>query len=84
MLRVENVVRKLEVFPIVVDNVLSPDKVVLERIPRDVLTELTDSCRIETLLHMSVEKEERPALKSMPTELIPTRRVLESWPTNVL
>ena len=83
VLRVENVMRKLEVFPIVVDRVLSPAKVVLERIPRDVLTELTDSCRIEKLLQVSVEKEDRPALRSVPTELIPTRRVLVSNPANV-
>ena len=84
MLRVENVVRKLEVFPIVVESVLNAMREVLESVPTDVLTLLTASWRMEKLLHVIVEKDERPALKSVPTVLMPTRRVLVSKPAKVL
>jgi hypothetical protein len=84
VLSVENVTRKLEVFPIVVDRVLNASREVLERVPRDVLTVLVACWSTEKLLHVIVEKDERPSLKSVPTVLIPTRRVLVSKPANVL
>lgn len=84
VLRVEKVVKKLEVFPIVVESVLKAVREILDNSPRDVLTLLTACWVIEKLLQVMVEKEENPDLRSVPTELIPTRRVLESWPTNVL
>jgi len=83
VLRVEKVSKKLDVCPMVVDNVLKEERERLERSPTLVLTELTATCVIEKLLQTIVENEERPSWSAVPTLLIPTRRVLVSNPTNV-
>ena len=83
VLRVENVVRAFDVCPMVVESVLKEMREMLDRVPREVLRELTATRVIEKLLEVIVEKEENPERRSVPTLLIPTRRVLVSYPRNV-